>query len=130
MGAPGADRSSRECRHPFRKRTRYRPAVLEPVARIGACIALVSPSRVDYVFSRTTGTCHPAPDGEVAEWLNAPHSKCGIRATVSGVRIPPSPPHSLIFLIRLENRQRRYAVPLATRSMVLGRRSSGQRSER
>ena len=30
--------------------------------------------------------------GEVAEWLKAPHSKCGIRATVSGVRIPPSPP--------------------------------------
>ncbi len=30
--------------------------------------------------------------GEVAEWSNAPHSKCGIRATVSGVRIPPSPP--------------------------------------
>src|ERR1700741_2756580 len=33
-----------------------------------------------------------SPRGEVAEWLNAPHSKCGIRATVSGVRIPPSPP--------------------------------------
>ena len=32
------------------------------------------------------------PYGEVAERLNAPHSKCGIRATVSGVRIPPSPP--------------------------------------
>ena len=31
--------------------------------------------------------------GEVAEWLKAPHSKCGIRATVSGVRIPPSPPN-------------------------------------
>jgi hypothetical protein len=30
--------------------------------------------------------------GEVAERLNAPHSKCGIRVTVSGVRIPPSPP--------------------------------------
>jgi hypothetical protein len=28
----------------------------------------------------------------VAEWLKAPHSKCGIRATVSGVQIPPSPP--------------------------------------
>jgi hypothetical protein len=28
----------------------------------------------------------------VAEWSIAPHSKCGIRATVSGVRIPPSPP--------------------------------------
>src|SRR4051812_38471763 len=27
--------------------------------------------------------------GEVAERLNAPHSKCGIRATVSGGRIPP-----------------------------------------
>src|SRR6516225_11578606 len=33
--------------------------------------------------------------GEVAEWLNAPHSKCGIRVTVSGVRIPPSPPVKL-----------------------------------
>ena len=32
------------------------------------------------------------PLGEVAEWLNAPHSKCGIGASLSGVRIPPSPP--------------------------------------
>jgi hypothetical protein len=31
--------------------------------------------------------------GEVAEWLNAPHSKCGIGASLSGVRIPPSPPY-------------------------------------
>jgi hypothetical protein len=30
--------------------------------------------------------------GEVAEWLNAPHSKCGMGATPSGVQIPPSPP--------------------------------------
>ena len=30
--------------------------------------------------------------GEVAEWSNAPHSKCGIGASLSGVRIPPSPP--------------------------------------
>jgi hypothetical protein len=29
--------------------------------------------------------------GEVAEWSKAPHSKCGMRATVSRVRIPPSP---------------------------------------
>jgi hypothetical protein len=28
----------------------------------------------------------------VAEWLKAPHSKCGVRVTVSWVRIPPSPP--------------------------------------
>jgi hypothetical protein len=33
--------------------------------------------------------------GEVAEWLIAPHSKCGIRATVSGVQIPPSPPYGI-----------------------------------
>src|SRR5215831_19134037 len=51
-------------------------------------------------IQRTAGFCWLAtnfmidhsPDGEVAEWLNAPHSKCGIRVTVSGVRIPPSPP--------------------------------------
>jgi hypothetical protein len=30
--------------------------------------------------------------GEVAEWSNAPHSKCGIPVRVSRVRIPPSPP--------------------------------------
>ncbi len=34
-----------------------------------------------------------APSGEVAEWSNAPHSKCGIGASLSGVRIPPSPPN-------------------------------------
>jgi hypothetical protein len=32
------------------------------------------------------------PCGEVAEWSIAPHSKCGVRASVPGVRIPPSPP--------------------------------------
>lgn len=31
--------------------------------------------------------------GEVAEWLNVPDSKSGVRANVSGVRIPPSPPN-------------------------------------
>lgn len=35
-------------------------------------------------------------DGEVAEWLKAPVSKTGIRATVSGVRIPPSPPFLIL----------------------------------
>jgi hypothetical protein len=30
--------------------------------------------------------------GEVAEWLKAPHSKCGVPARVPRVRIPPSPP--------------------------------------
>ena len=36
--------------------------------------------------------CDFAPRGQVAEWLKALHSKCSIRATVSGVRIPPCPP--------------------------------------
>ncbi len=31
------------------------------------------------------------PVGEVSEWLKEPHSKCGLRVTVAGVRIPPSP---------------------------------------
>ena len=30
--------------------------------------------------------------GEVAEWSIASHSKCEVRASVPGVRIPPSPP--------------------------------------
>ena len=29
--------------------------------------------------------------GEMPEWSNGPHSKCGIRVTVSRVRIPVSP---------------------------------------
>src|SRR6185503_6253883 len=41
--------------------------------------------------------------GEVAERSNAPHSKCGLRATVTWVRIPPSPPH--IYLIYLHFKQ-------------------------
>ena len=36
--------------------------------------------------------CPMMAPGEVAEWSNAPHSKCGIGASLSGVRIPPSPP--------------------------------------
>ena len=36
----------------------------------------------------------PALRGEVAERSNAPHSKCGVRATVPWVRIPPSPPRT------------------------------------
>ena len=46
--------------------------------------------------------------GEVAEWSNAPHSKCGIGASLSGVRIPPSPPRkSSKALSRLDNLEER-----------------------
>ena len=61
-----------------------------------ATLRLNAPPRS--AMSRIASTAGDGPDhrscdrGEVAEWLKAPHSKCGIRATVSGVRIPPSPP--------------------------------------
>ena len=41
----------------------------------------------------TAGESPVVAPGEVAEWSNAPHSKCGIGASLSGVRIPPSPPY-------------------------------------
>src|SRR3546814_7798567 len=52
----------------------------------------------------------PGNCGEVAEWLKAPHSKCGIRATVSGVRIPPSPP-----LLAIKNGSSLRSAPAARR---------------
>src|SRR5690606_15826069 len=51
-----------------------------------------------YVISPPVSTSRHPPGcpfrsrGEMAERLNAPHSKCGIGATLSGVRIPLSPP--------------------------------------
>ena len=41
----------------------------------------------DIVFGRTAG--------RVAEWLNVPDSKSGVRVTVPWVRIPPLPPYKL-----------------------------------
>ncbi len=56
------------------------------------------------------------PVGEVAEWLKAPHSKCGIRVTVSGVRIPPSPPLDRIKSLLL-NDNLVFTAPLAPKSV-------------
>ena len=53
--------------------------------------SLVSLCRVGYIAASERGS-RPFGRGEVAERLKAPHSKCGIRVTVSWVRIPPSPP--------------------------------------
>ena len=53
--------------------------------------SLVSLYRVGYIAASERGS-RPFGRGEVAERLKAPHSKCGIRVTVSWVRIPPSPP--------------------------------------
>src|SRR3546814_15908646 len=52
----------------------------------------------------------PGNCGEVAEWLKATHSKCGIRATVSGVLIPHSPP-----LLTIKNGSYRRSAPAARR---------------
>jgi hypothetical protein len=54
--------------------------------------ALVSPCGVGYIAADRRGDYALCGHGEVAEWSIAPHSKCGVRATVPGVRIPPSPP--------------------------------------
>src|SRR5450432_1243400 len=56
--------------------------------------------------------CGISTVGEVAEWSIAPHSKCGIRATVSGVRIPPSPPAPSFVL-------RRHPSPTSTKHLIL-----------
>jgi hypothetical protein len=73
--------------------------------------------------------------GEVAEWLNAPHSKCGIGASLSGVRIPPSPPrHSTppYPIVRLDSKTNERAIaassamlPLGTAQTVASRRGFG-----
>ena len=44
-------------------------------------------------IAQTVASLDDVVDGEVAEWSNAPHSKCGMLARASGVRIPPSPPY-------------------------------------
>ena len=54
--------------------------------------------RTLYVVRGAAPTTSPAksrtegPRGEVAEWSNVPHSKCGVPSRVPWVRIPPSPP--------------------------------------
>ena len=66
-----------------------------------------------------------AGSGEVAEWSIAPHSKCGIRATVSGVRIPPSPPVPLktdFSAARAAAFNRWHCAFLVETSVLIGRR--------
>ncbi len=65
-----------------------------------------------------------APRGKVAEWSIAPHSKCGIRATVSGVRIPPFPPASGLATFPDENNGRLSAT---ARNRLAGRKIKSRR---
>ena len=52
----------------------------------------MAPGHREIVFP---GVKIPA-SGEVPEWLNGPVSKTGMHASVSWVRIPPSPPESAV----------------------------------
>ena len=45
----------------------------------------------------------------MAEWSNAPDSKSGLRATVTGVRIPLSPPYKLCLNYQFFNPHRQAA---------------------
>src|SRR5207253_1062739 len=77
-----------------RQMLHFLPRFLLPGARHGFLgPAPCLPRRPRLEHAPTEGRIRPvmAP-GEVAEWSNAPHSKCGIGASLSGVRIPPSPP--------------------------------------
>ena len=58
-------------------------------------IVLLQPNQIPSWFSkRDPISSVPIPlPGEMPEWSNGPHSKCGERATVPGVRIPLSPPY-------------------------------------
>ena len=98
-----------------------RPAT-RPAQRIrpirGLCIRRSSPrTRPDH---RARIACF-GTEGEVAEWLNAPHSKCGIGASLSGVRIPPSPP-------TLRNKSRRNGAPNSPRAEPFGSRPNTARA--
>jgi hypothetical protein len=73
--------------------------VAQLTARSGSRSACHTPhallrAMIRYAISPPVDQTAPAASsrGEVAEWLNAPHSKCGVGATPPGVRIPPSPP--------------------------------------
>lgn len=54
---------------------------------------------------RITGRRVGDGPGEMPEWSIGPHSKCGVRATVPGVRIPLSPP---VFLTAYELDMEKY----------------------
>ena len=66
---------------------KFRPTLRGFNPRVAAELGFTRVRR--YKFSKSDKSDF---DGEVAERLKAPHSKCGVRVTVSWVRIPPSPP--------------------------------------
>ena len=73
-----------------------------PNARRGAFLALpacgAARLRLEKPLARPSDF---RPRGEVAEWSNVPHSKCGVPERVPWVRIPPSPPP--IFSLYINN---------------------------
>ena len=108
---PGVRRSFRgnPCNNQ-KARTFARAARQRPSNGKAACLSMNSREFPSVPAPRGLGACRPRcylaprpciraraePRGEVAEWSIAPHSKCGVPATVPGVRIPPSPPLILV----------------------------------
>ena len=45
-----------------------------------------------YIFCTFAASISIDVLGTMSDWSNEPHSKCGVRATVPGVRIPLFPP--------------------------------------
>ena len=90
------------CRGPFRPADRDFPSARRKITPPDALSRRESSHRTPPATRRATPPLRPR--GEVAEWLNAPHSKCGIGASLSGVRIPPSPPFCLEPLIPTASR--------------------------
>src|SRR3990172_12928887 len=71
---------------PCARQARAHGLSFAPALAAGRCYAPSPPLRAAIANARMRAV------GEVPEWLNGPVSKTGIRASVSWVRIPPSPP--------------------------------------
>ena len=71
---------------PLRKgRSPLRPF---PRKRVAALLAMTAHAKRPADPYRERSKRFAVGPGEVAEWSIAPHSKCGVRASVPGVRIP------------------------------------------
>ncbi len=75
------------CRGGMRKRNRAGMAAIHPAVRRSKDASVCGGFALPF-----QGRSSISAAGQVVEWLKAPHSKCGIPARVSWVRIPPCPP--------------------------------------
>ena len=55
------------------------------------CLTTCVFKKIDVSLHAVSERWKVAKDGKLPEWSNGPHSKCGVRVTVPGVRIPHFP---------------------------------------